>query len=115
MLAEDAPSERDQERDQWIDQLLTRPDTDADTQLSHVQFFFDEYEEELDEDQVTAIKNEMVRCLREKEQSRTNAIHEYRINAIAKYNAANRAVPSLPTTQHSNVAVCAKCSPATCG
>ena len=57
MLKEGAPSDGDQERDQWMDQLLTRPDTDADTQLSHVQFFFNEYEEELDKDQMTAIKN----------------------------------------------------------
>ena len=90
MLKEGAPSDGDQERDQWMDQLLTRPATDANTQLSHVQFFFNKYEEELDEDQVTAIKDEMlrclrkldkdpdemVRCLREKEQSRTNAIHD---------------------------------------
>ena len=104
----------------WIDKvladkILAHPHPDAQKQYDHVEDFLEEYRESLDEDQLSAIKDEMVRCLREKERSRKNANHEHRLNAIAKYNATNRAVssratnrvisidPTLPTTQQSKI------------
>ena len=49
--------------DKHLDKLLAHPHEDACVQYEHVEDFFGEYEESLDDDQVSAINDEMVRCL----------------------------------------------------
>ena len=101
--------------DKHLDKLLGHPHKDAGIQYNHIEYFFREYSESLDKDQVSAIRDKLLRCIREKEQSRW-------ANVIAKYDATigagpcdpvtNTAIsldPTLPTTQQNKRGeLCAK-------
>ena len=87
-----------------LDQMLAHPQTDPGVQIDHIEFFVGNFGESLNEVQTRAINEEYTRCLREQEQSRRDANREHRLNAIARYNAAIKAVTfdsTLPTTQQS--------------
>ena len=87
-----------------LNQILAHPQTDPGVQIDHINFFVGNYGESLNEDQTRAINEKYVGCRREQEKSRRDANCEYRLNAIAQYNAAIKAVTfdsTLPATQQS--------------